>query len=254
MFLQEAANFCNPTCRNATLDGIHQERPERIQAVRISSPYEIPEWSTDWQPTCVCYTRFNIAAEVDGDKERITIIGNVSALANWRAKDGPALPIQREDGYAVVVQLPPNATVSYQWPRYAYAIDGSYIFEAENRTMTTGDCNDMWHPQIVNDTITTTTTDKSIIPYTPLLPLPEEGPGPDVSPGSMLGLPERNLAYSTYNINSTVGSLSDQGLPTNVYHDGGYAEYDVHNLFGAMMSSTSRKAMIARRPGVRPLV
>ncbi|KAF2170443.1 glycoside hydrolase family 31 protein [Zasmidium cellare ATCC 36951] len=252
--MNEAANFCNPTCRNATLDGIHQQRPERIPAVRISSPYEIPGWPEDWQPMCVSYTRFNIAAQVDGDKEIITIIGNISALADGRAKDGPALNIQTENGYAIVVQLPPNTIVSYQYPRYAYAIDGSYIFEAQNRTITTGGCNDMWHPQEVNDTITTSTTNLTIVPFTPYQPTPEEGPGPDVPEGSMLGLPGRNLAYPEYNINSTVGSLSDQGLPTNVYHDGGWAEYDVHNLFGAMMSSASRDAMISRRPDKRPLV
>ncbi|KAK4619426.1 putative alpha/beta-glucosidase agdC [Fulvia fulva] len=65
--MNEAANFCNPTCRNATLDGIHQERPERVPAVRIPSPYEIPGWPENWQPTCVCYTRFNVAVEVNGD-------------------------------------------------------------------------------------------------------------------------------------------------------------------------------------------
>ncbi|KAK4619425.1 putative alpha/beta-glucosidase agdC [Fulvia fulva] len=117
-----------------------------------------------------------------------------------------------------------------------------------------GGCNDMWNPQIVNDRITTSGTNQTEVPYVPLPLIPEEGQGPDVPSGSMLGLPGRDLAYPAYNINSTVGNLSDQGLPTNVYHDGGYAEYDTHNLFGAMMSSTSRKATISRSPDKRPLV
>lgn len=171
--MNEAANFCNPTCRNATLDGVHQERPERIPAARISSPYEIPGWPEDWHPSCVTYIRFDIAAQVDGSKERLTIIGNVSALANGRPQDGPALPIQTANGYAIIVQLPPNSVISYQYPRCANAIDGSCILEAQNRTIQTGDCNDMWHPQRVSDNITTSTTDATIIPYNPCPPTPE---------------------------------------------------------------------------------
>lgn len=31
-------------------------------------------------------------------------------------------------------------------------------------------------------------------------------------------------------------------------------EYDTHNLYGSMMSSMTRRAMVARRPGRRPLI
>jgi len=41
---------------------------------------------------------------------------------------------------------------------------------------------------------------------------------------------------------------------TNVVHANGLQEYDTHNLYGTMMSVTTRLAMIARRPGKRPLI
>jgi alpha-glucosidase len=37
-------------------------------------------------------------------------------------------------------------------------------------------------------------------------------------------------------------------------HYNGLVEYDTHNLYGTMMSSASRQALLHRRPGERPLV
>jgi hypothetical protein len=37
-------------------------------------------------------------------------------------------------------------------------------------------------------------------------------------------------------------------------HYDGHVELDVHNLYGSMMSTSSRAAMEARRPGRRPLI
>ena len=37
-------------------------------------------------------------------------------------------------------------------------------------------------------------------------------------------------------------------------HSNGLVEYDTHNLFGTMMSATSREALLSRRPTVRPMV
>lgn len=70
----------------------------------------------------------------------------------------------------------------------------------------------------------------------------------------MLGLPDRNLINPPYMIDNEAGSLSNKTLDTDLTHYGGWKEYDTHNLYGAMMSETSRLAMLARRPGLRPMV
>ncbi|KAG0641407.1 glycosyl hydrolases family 31-domain-containing protein [Tuber brumale] len=48
--------------------------------------------------------------------------------------------------------------------------------------------------------------------------------------------------------------LGDRTVHTDVAHYGGLSEYDTHNLYGTMMSDVTYEAMLARRPGLRPLV
>lgn len=49
-------------------------------------------------------------------------------------------------------------------------------------------------------------------------------------------------------------TLADGTADTDLIHSGDYAEYDTHNLYGAMMSTQSHNAMRARRPDDRALV
>nr|BAD08418.1 alpha-glucosidase [Sarocladium implicatum] len=87
---------------------------------------------------------------------------------------------------------------------------------------------------------------------------------PRQSDGDQKGLPDRDLLYPEYAIhnkaafkdswNAAEGGISNKTVLTDVIHQNGLAEYDVHNLYGAMMSTASYDAMLARRPGLRPYV
>ncbi|KAI4755607.1 alpha-glucosidase [Aureobasidium sp. EXF-3400] len=64
------------------------------------------------------------------------------------------------------------------------------------------------------------------------------------STGTHLGLPGRNLIDPPYTINNDAGSLSNKTIDTDLHHENGLAMYDTHNLYGTMMSSASREAML----------
>ncbi|KAL3467806.1 glycosyl hydrolases family 31-domain-containing protein [Aspergillus heterothallicus] len=72
--------------------------------------------------------------------------------------------------------------------------------------------------------------------------------------GERLGLQGRNLIDPPYRISNAAESLSNFTINTDLIHANGLVKYDTHNLYGTMMSSLSRQALLHRRPGKRPLV
>jgi alpha-glucosidase len=50
------------------------------------------------------------------------------------------------------------------------------------------------------------------------------------SGGSKKGLPGRDLINPSYKIQNAMGSLSNKTADTDLIHQGGWAEYDTHNL------------------------
>jgi len=68
------------------------------------------------------------------------------------------------------------------------------------------------------------------------------------------GLPDRDLLFPKYEIANDDGELPAKTARTDLVHANGLTLYDTHNLYGSMMSTASRKAMLARRPGKRPMV
>lgn len=63
-----------------------------------------------------------------------------------------------------------------------------------------------------------------------------------------------HFAVSNILLTNHSPTLADGTADTDVIHPGGYAEYDTHNIYGAMMSTHSHNAMRARRPDDRALV
>ncbi|KAF2722967.1 glycoside hydrolase family 31 protein [Polychaeton citri CBS 116435] len=73
--------------------------------------------------------------------------------------------------------------------------------------------------------------------------------------GECQGLPNREFIRPPYMIQNGAGpTLADNTADTDTVHSNGLVEYDVHNLYGYMMSGHSSTAMRARRPDARPLV
>ncbi|AEO68345.1 glycoside hydrolase family 31 protein [Thermothielavioides terrestris NRRL 8126] len=74
------------------------------------------------------------------------------------------------------------------------------------------------------------------------------------SPAPKLGLPGRDLFNPKYRINNHLGAIYASTLWTNITNADGSRQYDTHNLYGSMMASASRAALLARRPNKRPFV
>ncbi|KAK5740018.1 hypothetical protein LTR17_004915 [Elasticomyces elasticus] len=72
--------------------------------------------------------------------------------------------------------------------------------------------------------------------------------------GNMTGYPGRDLLYPQYQINNTDGNLTANTIWPDLVHYGGYAHYDIHNLFAQGMITATRSSLLDRRPGIRPFI
>ncbi|KAK3656130.1 hypothetical protein LTR56_003262 [Elasticomyces elasticus] len=71
---------------------------------------------------------------------------------------------------------------------------------------------------------------------------------------NMTGYPGRDLLYPQYQINNTDGNLTANTIWPDLVHYGGYAHYDIHNLFAQGMITATRSSLLDRRPGIRPFI
>ncbi|KAF9443144.1 glycoside hydrolase family 31 protein [Macrolepiota fuliginosa MF-IS2] len=92
------------------------------------------------------------------------------------------------------------------------------------------------------------------------LPPPRSNPPPDPNAPIFGNVSQPHIGRRDdvleppYAINNAAGPLSSKTAFTNAVHANGLQEYNVHNIYGTMMSSATREALLSRRPGKRPLI
>ncbi|KAF8177576.1 glycosyl hydrolases family 31-domain-containing protein [Mycena galopus ATCC 62051] len=87
--------------------------------------------------------------------------------------------------------------------------------------------------------------------YGATAPPPSKLSARGIGAGNQTGV---DLNTPPYAIHNGFGRLSTHTLATNATHFGGYAELDVHNLWGLMEAMTTHKALNAVLPGQRPFI
>ncbi|GAB7352416.1 hypothetical protein MBLNU459_g2839t3 [Dothideomycetes sp. NU459] len=254
--MNEASNFCTYPCSYPEGFAISNGDPPQPPAVRLGPPYPIPGFPADFQPQCVAQVSFNVNASTYYG-ENIDIIGSAVTLGDGDVHNGVPMGANNYPIWNAVVDLPTNTVITYQYVRAEN--DGSYIYEAMNRTISTGGCNGT--VIVVSDVITTaegTPSSKRVVKRAPDAEVHHSSFSPPLakrqSPGNMTGLPGRDLINPPYKIHDAAGSISNLTIQTDLIHANGLAEYDTHNMYGTMMSAASRDALLSRRPTVRPLV
>jgi alpha-glucosidase len=248
--MNEASNFCAWPCLDPEAFAASNGYPPKPPAIRLGSPRPIPGFPEDFQPQCHAVVTFNVNATTF-QGENILILGSSITLGNDNVVNAAPLSADTYPIWSAAIDMPADGTFTYQYVRSQP--DGTYIYESSNRTITTGGCNSTGSTK---DTIKTSSPPQSKFkrqtkPARPHVTVQKRQAG---SEG--VGLPGRNLLDPAYHIENDAGTgvLSDRTIRTDLIHAGGYAEYDTHNLYGAMMSEASRIAMLARRPTLRPMI
>ncbi|KAI1267994.1 putative alpha-glucosidase [Xylariaceae sp. FL1019] len=250
--MNEASNFCEYPCSDPEAQAKAMGDPPSPPAVRLGTPRPIAGFPEGFQPQCHADVTFNVHAETYFG-ENIYVFGSASTIGGGdETANSVLLSAASYPTWSITVDLPVNSTITYQYLRRES--DGSFIFEENNRTVTTEGCGTS---SSTNDTITTAqgtppAAKRNNLALSSVATAPIERRAS--SAGQMLGLPGRDLLDPAYTINNAAGVLSNKALDTDLVHANGLVEYDTHNLFGAMMSEASRVAMLNRRPTLRPLV
>jgi alpha-glucosidase len=253
--MNEASNFCTFPCSDPAAYAQQNGFPPVPPAVRLCSPRDIPGFPSGFQACCRTEVSFNVHAETYYG-ENIYVFGSAVTIGSGDdIHNSVLLSANNYPTWKMTVDMPANTTVTYQYVRKES--DGSWIYEATNRTITTGDCGTSLS---TDDTITTPQGTPSKLRVRQE-PYPRQAHQANrarqdtaTGEGTKLGLPGRNLLDPLYTIHNEAGVLSSKTIDTDLVHANGLAEYDTHNLYGAMMSSASRAAMLSRRPTLRPMV
>lgn len=235
--MNEASNFCHYPCLDPEAEAIAMGDPPRPPAIRLGSPRPIAGFPADFQPQCKAEVTFNVNASTFYG-ENILILGSALTLGEGDITNAVGLSANNYPIWSATIDMPAGGTFTYQYVRSEP--DGSYVYEATNHTITTGPCNST--NQSTQDTITTSSPSQTSVSKR------------QASSGDETGLTNRDLINPGYTINNVAGSISNLTLNTDLVHYGGWKEYDTHNLYGAMMSESSRMAMLSRRPTVRPMI
>lgn len=248
--MNEPSNFCDFPCTDPEAFAGSADDPPTPRPLRLSPSRPIPGFPKDFQPTCVAEAFFDCYAQTYYG-ENIFILGDVPSFGNGEPHMAAPMDASHYPHWQLSIQLPPNSTITYQYIRRES--DGSYIYEKQNRTISTGDCHS--GVQTVNSQITTSSGPhkRSIEAASPRSVQTAKNERRS-APGSMKGLPGRDLLNPPYHIHNAAGALSEKTVQTDLIHANGLAEYDTHNLYGSMMSVTSRGSLLNRRPDARPLV
>lgn len=244
--MNEASNFCNYPCSNPEAFAVANSDPPRPPPVRLGSPRPIEGFGPDFQPKCHATLTFNVNATTYFG-ESILLLGSAPTLGGNDVSNAVSMSANNYPIWSVSIDAPTEGTFTYQYIRAEP--DGSYVYEAKNHTISTGDCGSI---ESASDTITTSSPPHK-------LKSRQDGAtqGRQHSKrqsGDQKGLPGRDLINPAYTIHNAAGSLSNKTLDTNLVHANGLVMYDTHDLYGAMMSEASRIAMLNRRPSKRPMI
>ncbi|KAK4495387.1 hypothetical protein PRZ48_013718 [Zasmidium cellare] len=251
--MNDPSNFCNYPCSDPEEQARTMGNPPRPPAVRLGAPRPIAGFPANFQPQCKSQINFRVNGSTFFG-ENIIVYGNVSTIGSDGVTNAAPLDATSYPVWSALIDVPANTVVSYQFVRAEP--DGSYVYEAQNHTISTRGCNSTEETPVHNITTSSPPQNSKVRRFTEFSYLDHHAL-PNVkrqATGDKKGLSGRDLINPEYDIQNAAGSLSNKTADTDLVLYSGNVEYDTHNIYGAMMSEASRIAMLSRRPSVRPLI